>query len=56
MKTHCPVPQGTLVVIGGKENKGEDGPDNKKNLLILSNLNVCRHSKMLHIKENLSWK
>jgi cyanophycinase len=32
MKTenHSPVPLGVLVVIGGKENKGEDGPDNKK--------------------------
>lgn len=29
-ENHCPVPQGTLVVIGGKENKGEDGPENKK--------------------------
>jgi cyanophycinase len=29
-ENHCPVPQGTLVVIGGKENKGEDAPDNKK--------------------------
>jgi cyanophycinase len=27
---HAPVPLGTLVVIGGKENKGEDGPDGKK--------------------------
>jgi cyanophycinase len=27
---HCPVPQGTLVIIGGKENKGQDGPENKK--------------------------
>lgn len=29
-ENHCPVPKGTLVVIGGKENKGEDGPNNKK--------------------------
>jgi cyanophycinase len=27
---HSPVPLGTLVIIGGKENKGEDGPDGKK--------------------------
>jgi cyanophycinase len=27
---HAPVPLGTLVVIGGNENKGEDGPDGKK--------------------------
>jgi cyanophycinase len=29
-ENHSPVPLGVLVVIGGKENKGEDGPDNKK--------------------------
>jgi len=29
-ENHCPVPQGTLVLIGGKENKGEDKPENKK--------------------------
>jgi len=29
-ENHCPVPQGTLVVIGGKENKGEEAPENKK--------------------------
>jgi cyanophycinase len=29
-ENHCPVPKGVLVVIGGKENKGEEAPDNKK--------------------------
>jgi len=29
-ENHSPVPAGTLVVIGGKENKGEDSPKNKK--------------------------
>jgi cyanophycinase len=29
-ENHSPVPSGTLVVIGGKENKGEDAPENKK--------------------------
>src|SRR5215213_4292702 len=29
-ENHSPVPSGTLVVIGGKENKGQDGPENKK--------------------------
>src|SRR3982750_2231701 len=29
-ENHSPVPAGTLVVIGGKENKGENGPENKK--------------------------
>lgn len=27
---HAPVPLGKLVIIGGKENKGENGPDEKK--------------------------
>src|SRR4051812_35922930 len=30
MENHCPVPMGTLVIIGGKENKGQDAPENKK--------------------------
>src|SRR3954469_18744756 len=29
-ENHAPVPAGILVVIGGKENKGQDAPDNKK--------------------------
>ena len=29
-ENHAPIPLGTLVVIGGKENKGEEGPENKK--------------------------
>src|SRR5215207_8993691 len=29
-ENHSPVPLGSLVVIGGKENKGQDGPENKK--------------------------
>jgi cyanophycinase len=29
-ENHSPVPAGTLAVIGGKENKGEDAPENKK--------------------------
>lgn len=30
-ENHCPVPAGTLVIIGGKENKGEEGRDNVPN-------------------------
>ena len=30
VENHCPVPSGTLVIIGGKENKGEEEPENKK--------------------------
>ncbi|HEV7620534.1 MAG TPA: cyanophycinase [Flavisolibacter sp.] len=29
-ENHCPVPKGTLILIGGKENKGEKEPNNKK--------------------------
>lgn len=29
-ENHCPIPAGTLVIIGGKENRGENGPENKK--------------------------
>jgi cyanophycinase len=29
-ENHAPIPEGTLVVIGGKENKGQESPDNKK--------------------------
>ncbi len=29
-ETSCPVPAGKLVIIGGKENKGENGPENKE--------------------------
>jgi len=29
-ENHAPVPAGTLIIIGGKENKGEESPENKK--------------------------
>jgi cyanophycinase len=29
-ENHAPIPEGILVVIGGKENKGQESPDNKK--------------------------
>ncbi|WP_162944969.1 cyanophycinase [Flavisolibacter nicotianae] len=29
-ENHAPIPAGVLVVIGGKENKGEEAPENKK--------------------------
>lgn len=29
-ENHCPVPAGTLIVIGGHENKGQDQPNDKK--------------------------
>jgi cyanophycinase len=30
VENHCPTPLGTLVIIGGKENKGEEAPENKE--------------------------
>jgi cyanophycinase len=30
MNNSCPVPAGTLVIIGGKENKGDDTPSNRQ--------------------------
>ncbi len=29
-ENHCPIPKGTLLLIGGKENKGEKHPENKE--------------------------
>lgn len=29
-ENHAPVPMGTLIIIGGKENKGEDAPEEKE--------------------------
>jgi len=29
-ENHAPVPLGTLIVVGGKENRGQDAPENKK--------------------------
>jgi len=29
-ENHAPVPLGTLIIIGGKENKGEDAPEDKE--------------------------
>ncbi|MFL5772514.1 MAG: cyanophycinase [Flavisolibacter sp.] len=29
-ENHCPVPSSTLLIIGGKENKGQAEPENKK--------------------------
>ncbi len=29
-QNECPVPNGTLIIIGGKENKGEDGIENRE--------------------------
>lgn len=50
-ENHCPVPTGTLVIIGGKENKGEEGPGNKQKpgdfikLQVLEAFKACVHKK-----------
>ena len=30
MPKECPVPNGVLLIVGGKENKGEDGPETRE--------------------------
>lgn len=50
-ENHCPVPTGTLVIIGGKENKGENGPEDKERpadfvkLQVLDAFKKCIHKK-----------
>lgn len=49
--TSCPVPSGTLVIIGGHENKGEGGPNDKvkpstfRRLDVLKQFRACIHKK-----------
>jgi cyanophycinase len=54
MKTenHAPVPAGTLVVIGGKENKGQEGPENKQKPSDFVKLEVLKAFKDATGKEN----
>jgi cyanophycinase len=52
VENHCPVPSGTLLVIGGKENKGEDEPENKKKPSDFIKLEVLEAFKQVtHKKE-----
>lgn len=50
-ENHCPVPTGILVIIGGKENKGQNAPENKEKpsdfvkLQVLESLKDCIHKK-----------
>jgi cyanophycinase len=54
MKTenHAPVPAGMLIVIGGKENKGQDSPENKKKPSDFVKLQVLKAFKEATHKEN----
>ncbi len=51
-ENHCPIPEGTLMLIGGKENKGEDKPDNKKKPADFVKLQVLETFKKLTHKKD----
>ncbi|HEU4471189.1 MAG TPA: cyanophycinase [Flavisolibacter sp.] len=51
-RNQCPVPSGTLLIIGGKENKGEEGPENKKRPGDFIKLEVLQKFKDLLPKSN----
>lgn len=53
-ENHCPVPQGTLVIIGGKENKGEDEPENKDKPSDFVKMQVLEAFKK-HIHKKTRW-
>jgi cyanophycinase len=46
-ENHCPVPASTLLVIGGKENKGQDEPDEKKKPSDFLKLEILKEFKKL---------
>ena len=53
-QNHCPLPEGTLIIIGGAENKGEESPGNKKKPSDFIRLEVLEaFSKATHKKEPL---
>lgn len=48
----CPVPTGSLVIIGGNENKGEENPSNKKKPTDFIRLQVLEtFKKQIHKKD-----
>lgn len=51
-ENHCPVPEGTLMLIGGKENKGEEKPENKEMPSDFTRLQVLEAFKKLTHKRN----
>ncbi|HEY1021110.1 MAG TPA: cyanophycinase [Flavisolibacter sp.] len=51
-ENHCPVPKGTLMLIGGKENKGEDQPENKAKPSDFIKLQVLETFRQLTHKKN----
>jgi len=51
-ENHCPVPLSTLLIIGGKENKGQDQPENKKKPSDFIKLEVLdAFKKLMHKKD-----
>jgi cyanophycinase len=51
-ENHAPVPAGTLIVIGGKENKGQESPENKKKPSDFVKLEVLQAFKEATQKED----
>jgi len=52
MSRECPTPKGILVIIGGKENKGEDKPDDKEKSSDFQRLGVLQKFVELTGKKN----
>jgi cyanophycinase len=51
-ENHCPVPSSSLLIIGGKVNKGEEKPDNKQKPKDFIKLEVLQaFKKMIHKKD-----
>jgi cyanophycinase len=51
-ENHCPVPSSTLLIIGGKENKGQEQPENKKKPSDFIKLEVLEEFKRLIHKKD----
>ena len=51
-ENHCPIPEGTLMLIGGKENKGENKPENKQKPSDFIKLQVLETFKKLTHKKD----
>ncbi|MDB5230389.1 MAG: hypothetical protein JWN76_1194 [Chitinophagaceae bacterium] len=51
-ENHCPIPSSVLFVIGGKENKGENEPENKKKPHDFIKMEVLKKFKELVTKKD----
>jgi len=52
MAKECPTPAGTLLIIGGKENKGEDKPEDKEKSKDFERLSIIKTFVELTGKKN----